>query len=159
MMTAEDDVAKALDELDRSGLRAHFAGAASEERVSQAEAALGVRFPPSYRRFLRERGLGSFGGEEVYGIGIASASFGAPSAVWITRTLRERDGLPSRYVVLDERDDSSVIALDTGLMRDDGEAPVVNVWPGETEPHVHVADSFGAFFLGRVRDAIAQSDA
>ena len=33
------------------------AGPATESRVTEAEAALGVRFPPSYRAFLLELGV------------------------------------------------------------------------------------------------------
>src|SRR5215813_8270290 len=45
------------------------AGGASEPTISQAEATLGVRFPPSYRSFLARFGAGFIcGGFEVAGL-------------------------------------------------------------------------------------------
>ena len=45
-----------------------FAGPRPEALVARAEAALGLRFPPSYRQFLLDLGAGDVGGFEVYGI-------------------------------------------------------------------------------------------
>lgn len=77
-------------------------------------------------------GTRQFRGVEIYGVGSAGPGSGAPSVARITRTLRERDGLPPTYVVLDERDDASVIAHYKATTTDRGEAPVVQVRPGET---------------------------
>jgi hypothetical protein len=63
-----------------------------EGRVEHAERTLGVQFPPSYRRFLRDLGAGGVGGEEIYGL--VNDDFDdvrPPQAVGLTRSLR-RDG-------------------------------------------------------------------
>ncbi len=43
-------------------------GAATEAAVASAEASLGLRFPPSYRQFLRRYGASLCSGFEIYGL-------------------------------------------------------------------------------------------
>ena len=45
-----------------------FEGIKPLSLVVKAEAALGIRFPPSYRRFLLEMGCGDIRGMEVFGL-------------------------------------------------------------------------------------------
>ena len=61
------DYDQALDLIADHLGNADFA-AQPEEHVSRAEHALGLSFPPSYRRFLRELGAGGVGSEEIYGL-------------------------------------------------------------------------------------------
>jgi hypothetical protein len=99
MALADYEIAAAL-------IRSHpdladFAGPRDEELVRAAEEALGVRFPPSYRRFLREYGAGSFGGQEIYGVIDADfESSGVPDAVWNTLGLRHDGDIPPDLVVV-----------------------------------------------------------
>ena len=48
--------------------RRHFVGRRDPQLVYEAELALGLTFPPTYRRFLLELGAGGFAGEEFYGV-------------------------------------------------------------------------------------------
>jgi hypothetical protein len=66
-MTMRDYEAARKMLLEHGGL-ADFAGPRDEGLIEQAEQVLGLRFPPTYRRFLREFGSGSFGGTEIYGV-------------------------------------------------------------------------------------------
>ena len=43
-----------------------FEGAKPESLVARAETALGLTFPPSYRRFLLEMGCGDINGLEIF---------------------------------------------------------------------------------------------
>jgi hypothetical protein len=47
---------------------ADVVGERPEALVDPAEQTLGLRFPPSYRAFVRELGAGDAGGEEFYGV-------------------------------------------------------------------------------------------
>jgi hypothetical protein len=49
---------QAVELIKQRGLASRFVGPKSEEAVAKAEAALGVRFPPTYRRFCLEYGAG-----------------------------------------------------------------------------------------------------
>lgn len=59
---SDADFQQALRIVDENPGRAAFVGGRDEMLVAEAERALGVEFPPSYRRFLEELGAGSFGG-------------------------------------------------------------------------------------------------
>ena len=47
---------------------ADFAGPRPAELIQAAEEALGVQFPPTYRRFVSEYGAGNIGSTEIYGV-------------------------------------------------------------------------------------------
>jgi hypothetical protein len=49
---------QAVELIKSRGLGSQFVGPKSEEVVARAEAALGIRFPPTYRRFCLEYGAG-----------------------------------------------------------------------------------------------------
>lgn len=78
-----------------------FEGPKPEMLVAKAESALGLRFPPSYRRFLLELGCGDINGLEVYGLidGDFEKST-VPDGVWLTLNERREFGLDPAYLIV-----------------------------------------------------------
>lgn len=127
-----------------------FEGAKPEILVAKAEAALGVRFPPSYRRFLLELGCGHIEGVEVFGL--IDDNFEAssiPNGVWLTLSERRAMGLNTAYVIVGESGDGAYYALDTSALDASRENPVVKLsMSGAREEKV--ADSFGSYLPGAI---------
>jgi hypothetical protein len=134
-----------------------FVGPKPESLVARAEAALGLRFPPSYRQFVLDLGAGDIGGFEVYGL--VDDDFEdarVPDAIALTLDAR-RSGLDPRYILIGTLGDGSHDCLDTGHPHPNGEAPVVQL-SSEFEDPVTLADSFGEYFLTEVQDALSTDD-
>jgi hypothetical protein len=131
---------------------ADFAGRRDEELVRAAEAALGLRFPPSYRRFLRELGAGSFGGQEIYGVIDADFEHSSiPDAVWNTMSLRDDGDIPPDLVAIYATGDGEQLCVQSGS----SEAPMLAIRPGSDEEPEIVAPDFGAWFLEIVESELA----
>ena len=126
-----------------------------EERIERAERALGVRFPPTYRRFLYELGAGGVDGEEVYGLINDDFEDGRPpQAVGLTLELRREGHVSDDLVVVYNLGQGSYYALDTARADADGEAPVVGFTPGVNKAADDlevIAPDFGRFFLDTIR--------
>jgi hypothetical protein len=126
-----------------------------EDRVVRAEQRLGLRFPPTYRRFLLDLGAGGVGSEEIYGL--INDDFDdprPPQAVGLTLALRRDGEISDDLVVIYNLGQGSYYALDTGRAAADGEAPVIGFTPGLTQASDEaevVAPDFGSFFLEMVR--------
>lgn len=149
------ELEQALELVREHSDEADFVGPREVALVNAAEAALGITFPPTYRRFLLELGAGDLGGEEFYGV--ISADFqnsGIPDAIWFTLRLRAEAGLPHGLVVIYFNSGAEYIALDTTHSSADGECPVVAWTPVGLEI---VASDFGTFFLSTLQGALADS--
>jgi hypothetical protein len=149
-MTAISSLNEALDVLERNSDSTHLVGPASDSTIELVEARLGVILPPSYKTFLARVGGGSIGGYDIYGVMPDAEAPGSPNVIWGTETARASFGLPHQFVPLVEFDDSSALALDTGRTAQDGESPVVRLWPGEEGDRLidrDAAPNFGAFLL------------
>jgi hypothetical protein len=139
---------------------ADFDGPRVPALVDSAADALGVRLPPTYDRFLRELGVGGFGGTEFYGVIDRDWKATVPDAIGLT--LRERDTyrMPEPYVIVGDTDQGYRYVLDTSQTDADGEAPVLLWMPGVSPEDAgspeKVADSFGSFFLQQVQEAVAR---
>jgi hypothetical protein len=158
MSTAE--LEEAFDLLAKQHGNATFAGRRLPQLISSAEEALGLKFPPTYRRFLLELGAGSFGGEEFYGVVNENFEDSAvPDGIWLTLDERAKSGLPPNLLIVSETGDGAWFALDTAQKDDDQESPVVIYFgpDAESPPSQVVARDFGEFFLDRVRKALARS--
>jgi hypothetical protein len=134
---------------------ADFEGPRDDALVAAAEAALGLTFPPTYRRFLRELGAGDLGTREFYGvIDDDWSSPGPPDAIGTTLHERREWQLPERFVIVAETGDGAWYVLDTAQAGAGGEAPVL-VWTSNLssldDPPERAADDFGAFFAESVR--------
>ncbi|MCZ7567371.1 MAG: SMI1/KNR4 family protein [Ardenticatenaceae bacterium] len=134
-----------------------FIGPRPESLVRTAEQALGVTFPPTYRRFLLEYGAGGFGSSEIYGVideNFEESSI--PDAIWYTLTERKEVNLPNGLVVIYAVGDGGLYCLDLQSKKVD-EAPVVVYEPGlpnEEQFYEVVAKDFGEFLLDLVQREI-----
>jgi SUKH superfamily protein len=145
---------RALELMAKAG-GGDFVGPKPESLVARAEAALGLRFPPSYRQFLLDLGAGDIGGFEVYGlIDDNFEDARVPDAIALTLQAR-RNGLDPRYVLIGTLGDGSHDCLDTGHLQANGEAPVVQL-SSEFEDPVTLADSFGEYLLVEVQDSLSE---
>jgi len=140
-----------------------FVGPRDEETIRAGERALGLRFPPTYRRFIGEYGCGNFGSEEIYGIIHQDFEHsGVPDAIWQTLRLRARMAVASHHVVVNKLGNGELACLDLSATGDDpsAEPPVIAGWPGELAEagrRVEVlAPDFGAFLLDLVRQRIKE---
>lgn len=127
-----------------------FIGWRPDEWVVKAEQLLGISFPSTYRRFLREFGCGGLRSEYFYGIVDADLLRGpVPNGIWLTLDERKVAGLSPSMVIVQSGGDGSWYAIDTAQRNTESESPVllldVNCRPFET-----VAEDFGRFFLDRV---------
>ena len=136
-MSALDD---AFAVLDGEG---DVVGARDEALVAAAEAALGLRFPPSYRQFLRRYGAGGIGAFEVYGVVEEPFEGPVPDGVWMT--LDARPALPATAVVLGDDGMGGLYVLDTAH----GDDPPVEVRSGDESELV--APSFADWLLDGVQ--------
>lgn len=140
----------------RASDQADFVGPRDPALVSAAERALGVSFPPTFRRFILDLGSGSVGSREFYGvIDDNFATSAVPNGIWLTLDERKKFGLPHSLVIIGDTGMGEYLALDTSMVNDDGEAaivvwaPGVSIGTGELEI---VASDFGTFFLQAVHE-------
>jgi hypothetical protein len=131
---------------------ADFDGPQPDSLLEKAEETLGVRFPPTYRRFLSEFGAGGFGASEFYGVFREDfESSGVPDAVWRALKLRREGGFPEHLVPVASLGDGDLAALD--LSGGGDEAPVIAFSPGvppDEQELERLASDFGAFFREHV---------
>lgn len=124
-----------------------FVGPRPETLLAKAEAALGLTFPLSYRRFLLEMGCGDINGLEVFGlIDDQFENSAIPNGIWLTLNERKESGLHPAYILISDGGDGTLYALDTRQRSNDGEAPVV-LLSVDGQHSERVADSFGDYFL------------
>src|SRR5437762_6151665 len=105
-----------------------FEGVKPEVLVAKAEDALGLTFPPSYRRFLLQMGCGDINGLEVFGlINDNFEKSTVPNGIWLTLNQRRTIGLNRSYVIIADGGDGTYYALDTRQADEEGETPVVRL--------------------------------
>ena len=149
-------LAAAFEVIERHSGKAHFAGPRDEQVVAEAEAVLGVRFPPSYRTFVLRFGAGSIGAHEFYGVINTRFSGGVPDGVWLT--LSDRAGpseLPRTMIAIGDDGMGGTYVLDTAKALE----PPVEVWNGGAsrpgEPLEQLAPNFATFLLDAVQREVA----
>jgi hypothetical protein len=131
-----------------------FEGTKPEGLVAKAEAALGLKFPSSYRRFLLQMGCGDINGLEVFGlINDNFEKSTVPNGIWLTLNQRRAIGLNPSYVIIGEGGDGTYYALDTRRTDKEGESPVVRLSVDGRKSEA-VADDFGGFLLEAVKRVV-----
>ncbi len=144
------DIENALDLL--RGLPGNFEGRKPEALIVEAEHALGLIFPPSYRRFLQELGCGDVNGWEIFGLvddNFETSSI--PNGVWLTLTERKNIDLDLDLIIVADSGDGGYIAIDKRTVDEDEESPVVYLSVnGQRGPTI--AKSFGSFFLEALKE-------
>ena len=132
-----------------------IAGGAPESAIAEAEAALGVRFPQSYRSFLARFGAANGYGFMVAGLFHYLDRSHPPlwldvvtlNLKWVSPLAR---GMPPRYIAIGDDGGDYTFFLDTGAP--EPESPVVVLGPGAD--YVVVARNFNAYVVARSQDAI-----
>jgi len=126
-----------------------FEGVKSPGLIDKAERALGLKFPPTYRKFLEVLGCGDIDGLEFYGvINDEFENSSIPNAIWLTLDERKA-GLPNNLILVYGAGDGTYYAIDTSQVDDEGESPVVAYSvDGKTEK---ISDDFGSFLLSELR--------
>lgn len=140
---------------------ADFEGPQTEALVALAEAKLGLRFPEPYRTFLLEFGCGDVEGEEVFGVIDEEFDESAePDAVWYTRELRRRRGLPHHFIAIGALAGGETIVIDA-----DEAGPVFGrvfllslEAAGSEGSAEELAPDFGGYFLSLVRSALQEDE-
>lgn len=150
-----EDFINAVKIIEENKSKAFFAGNRSESLIKEAEKALGITFPETYRQFLLKYGAGNFGGSEIYGIideNFINSSI--PDGIWFTLIERKKICLPQNLVVIYSTGDGDLVCLDTGKNR---ESPVIIFQPGvplELQRGEVISEDFGRFFLELVKREI-----
>ncbi len=124
-----------------------FEGPKPESLVVKAESALGLTFPPSYRRFLLEFGCEDINGLEIFGL--INDNFDKstiPNGIWLTLNERQAISLAQIYVIIGDSGDGSYYALDTGQTDAIGENPVVRLSLDGAYIGT-IADNFSSFLV------------
>ena len=143
-------------EADKS--KGFFAGQRSEELISLAEAALGLKFTGAYREFLKNYGAGNFGAQEVYGVVTDDfENSSVPDGIWYTLTEREEISLPNNLLVIYDTGSDELYCLDFQRMNSDNEPVIVSFVPGvdlNKQEYELIANDFGDFLLDMVNREI-----
>jgi hypothetical protein len=128
--------------------RARFGAGVSDEVIRDAEAALGLQFPPSYRWWLGQYGAGYLGGYELQGLAPIRPSLRDPGEQYVgdvvyTALLNRARGIPPHLLEVLDYEGDEVYFLDLSVVSG-GESPVVRQMDvaGRLEP---VAASFADF--------------
>lgn len=120
----------------------------AEADIVRAEEALSVKFPESFREYLRRWGWISFGANEYMGLGRSTQSVVAE-----TESIRRIRALPASLVVVTDHEGDEYVCLETSLMKN-GECPVV-IWDSPSQSISRPrAPTFDQFLAMDLRDFI-----
>jgi hypothetical protein len=149
-----NDVDMALDAINNNESACFFAGSRDDALIKKAEKTLGLKFPPSYYKYLAKLGCGSVGSEEIYGI-IDDDFFDSsvPDAIWVTLQQRKMCRIKDDLVIIYSFGDGDYAAL--LCLPTQGEGPIIRVSPGNPVNYQEIlASDFGVFFWERVKEAL-----
>lgn len=147
------DYLSAVDLVNNSG-DGDFDGNKPESLIEKAEQTLNLKFPPTYRQFLKEFGCGDIGGEEFYGlIDEEFTNSSVPNGIWLTLNERKNIGLANEFVIIYSTGDGIYYALDISRPGNEGECPVVELTP-DGQKIKDVAEDFGKFFYDTISGVI-----
>ncbi|MES9684608.1 SMI1/KNR4 family protein [Gottfriedia acidiceleris] len=150
---------KALEIIEANLEEADFIGEIDEQTIIDAESNLKVKFPKSYREFLKNYGLGDIFGEEIYGLGTEET--GIPNMICITKEFREKENLPDNLICFYFADDGEYFCLDCSKVQsnNDDNAPVVSYISGlplKEQPFEIIAKNFGDFLLDLLNNSLEE---
>jgi hypothetical protein len=125
MIPSYEAIRSLLSETKQGGLSGE--GATNDE-IQKAETRLGLRFPDSYRMFLKEYGWGYFGSLElIAGLGSDIPEGWEPGVDVVKVTTQEREGplsLPDPMLPFYTNGAGDWYAMDCSRLKD-GQAPIV----------------------------------
>ncbi|WP_404442119.1 SMI1/KNR4 family protein [Sutcliffiella horikoshii] len=151
-------IKKEFEIIDEHSDMGDFIGGISDDLIYAAEKTLNVKFPISYRLFLRRYGVGDILGEEIFGLGIEES--GVPSMVWITKHFRQEKTLPDHLICIYFAGyDNMYYCLDCSNVKNenDDSATVVSYFNGlpiEDQNFEIEFPSFGEFLLRTLEDSL-----
>lgn len=130
----------------------------SEELIREAEKILNVKFPRTYKNFIRKIGWGGPKGLLIPGIRVDDpAELSSTGLVWGVLKDRKDSGYPDHIIGLYDLGEGTTYCLDLSQMNKEGECPVV-VWPlegYEATPVLEIlAEDFGKFYLDMIEEQI-----
>jgi hypothetical protein len=135
-------------ELIQKSNKGSFVGPRDESLVQEAERALNIIFPPSYRQFLLDFGCGDINGNEIYGI--IDSNFDnstIPNGIWLTLHERKVSKLPSNLILIAQGYDGYLV-LDSKLQYKNGEYPIIEWIGGNPNPSNEILyKDFGIYIL------------
>ncbi len=149
---------QALSLIERNLEQADFVGARNDKLISLAETVLGLKFPPTYRAFLKKYGCGDIAGKEFYGL--ISENFensSIPDSVWLTLSERSTSQLPIDLILISSTGDGAYYAINCSKRFDNQEHPIVIWEPGTANPIAQleiVSRDFGEFLLDTLEEAL-----
>jgi|SRR5690606_2376577 SMI1 / KNR4 family. len=153
---SQESLMKAFELLESDELydSLFFSGEKSLDIVEKAEKTLGLRFPKDYRDFVLGLGAGSVGSSEIYGvINDDFINSSVPDAVWSTLKAREA-GLPKNLIKIGSHELGSPCIKVTDDMNQSVVIAYYVGFPEEAQTYEVLAESFGDYFLGKIREEI-----
>ncbi|MEN3541136.1 SMI1/KNR4 family protein [Microbispora sp. ZYX-F-249] len=146
LVRGNDDIANHADGCDAGTMAA-------------AESDLGVAFPPSYRRLIKEFGTWDIAGEELLGV-YQTPAMGLKLLGSVAETLdaRSQYGMPSDLIVVMFDGMGGLVVLDSSRVDQKDEYPVL-VWnPGvvDRESMERLGDDFGSFAFALCQRAVTR---
>ena len=144
------------DNLDKG----YIVGPIEEKLIFKAEQILNIKFPPSYRYFLKNYSCSGFNGLEIGGI--INENFenhGIRDAVGITIDGINSKEIPSHFFYISDTGDGFYYYLDSSHVNEEGEYPVV-IWAYGMDENKKekVAEDFGEFLLEQVQQALRDDE-
>ncbi|MFJ2407214.1 SMI1/KNR4 family protein [Streptomyces xanthochromogenes] len=135
---------------------ANHLGACDSRLIEAAEHAMGLTFPPSYRRFVEEFGSLDIAAEDF--LGVYKTPAGGDTLWGSSReTLDARDsGMPLELIAVQQDGMGGIYVLDSSSPDSDGEYPVMIWEPWRTSMEFQ-GNSFGEFALSAVLRALEES--
>jgi hypothetical protein len=103
-------------------------GPAESKEIEAAEQALGVTFPPQYRKLVARHRSATIKGQEIVGIPNRLSSEPCPNVVDLNIDERSDNGLPSTLLLFYARGDGDHYGFDLADIGPDGE-PRIKAWP------------------------------
>ena len=123
-----------------------------ENKIKEAEEILNVKLPKSYLWFLKNYGSGGLGDFDYFGIECDRDDVKMYTLVYLTMEYREK-GLKESLVVIEDNGDY-LTCIDTSIVDQDGESPIVTwSWLDDGEI-ISKSTSFGSYFLEKLEDYI-----
>jgi|SRR5579883_2011880 len=154
------DVSQALDIISKHPSLTFISGPCDPALVAAAEAAIGSRFPPTYREFVTRVGTLMFAGLEIYGItGPNFERSSVPNGIWATLNERRTAHLPHDLLVVGDDGMAGLYCIE---LREGLEGRVIVYGPDAStpteQPREFIANDFGEFILAEVRQRLRNLD-
>lgn len=146
-------------EINSSGEDPAFTGGATDEVIIDFENALGVKFPSSYKEFLKKYGALSFVGDTYYGITKSSVDAVAiPSVAFATRSARKDGDADASMIVVKTSGYGPIYSIDTSIIGAAGEPVIVETGLSfkRTKDKKVIYQDFQEFFSDMIRQAIKE---